>query len=366
MNWSPQQEAALKAVRDWLRNPGGKQWFYLAGFAGTGKSTLAMHLAEGVDGDVLFGAYTGKAALVMQHKGCRGASTLHSLIYKLDEEGWGGEPRFVLNPASPVKGAALVIVDEVSMVGEELGRDLLSFGTPVLVLGDPGQLKPVKGEGFFTSHEPDVMLTEVHRQALDNPIVALSMDVRAGRPLRPGRYGESRIITARELDTSDAIRADQLLVGRNATRQRYNQRMRHLNGFKGQLPNKGERLICLRNNKLNGLLNGQIWIVENAFFSKKGAPGDVTLQITDEMSGWQVETTARIEDFLGEQIEMPWHVLQRYDRFDFGYAVTVHKAQGSQWDDVLLFDESGVFRDQRERWVYTGLTRAAERITVVI
>lgn len=364
--WSPQQEEALRAVRDWLRNPGGKQWFYLAGYAGTGKSTLAMHLAQGVDGDVIFGAYTGKAALVMQHKGCVGAATLHSLIYKLDEEGWGGEPRFVINAASPVRGAALVIVDEVSMVGEDLGRDLLSFGTPVLVLGDPGQLKPVKGEGFFTGHEPDFMLTEVHRQALDNPIVALSMDVRQGRPLRPGAYGESRVIPARDLATEDALNADQLLVGRNLTRQRYNQRMRFLRGFSGDLPNKGERLICLRNNKENGLLNGQMWIVESAVKSKWGLPGDVTLQITDEMTGRQVETTGRIEDFRGEEVELPWQELKRYDRFDFGYAITVHKAQGSQWDNVLLFDESGVFRDQRERWTYTGLTRAAEKVTVVI
>lgn len=372
-SWSPQQEAALKAVDDWLRNPGGKKWFYLAGYAGTGKTTLAMHLAGGVKGDVIFGAYTGKAALVMQHKGCAGAATLHSLIYKLDEEGWGGEPKFVLNRASPVRGAALVIVDEVSMVGEELARDLLSFGTPVLVLGDPEQLPPVKSEGFFTKREPDFMLTEVHRQALDNPIIALSMDVREGRRLRYGTYGESRVIPASEIETVDVLDADQLLVGKNLTRHRYNQRMRHLRGFEGDLPNRGERLVCLRNNRQNGLLNGQTWEVEKAEFETFGrgprahvSDTDVTLAITDEMTRRQVETKARIEDFQGRDVDLPWQALREFDRFDFGYALTVHKAQGSQWDNVFLFDESDTFREDRSRWLYTGLTRAAEKITIVM
>lgn len=366
MRWSSQQEAALKAVGEWLRNPGGKPWFYLAGFAGTGKTTLAMHFAEGVNGDVIFGAYTGKAALVMQHKGCAGAATLHSLIYKLEEEGWGGEPKFKRNSASPVRGAALVIVDEVSMVGEELARDLLSFRTPVLVLGDPEQLPPVKSEGFFTKREPDFMLAEVHRQALDNPIIAMSMDVREGRRLQYGTYGESRVITGREVETDEVLAADQLLVGKNLTRQRYNGRMRHLRGFDGDVPNKGERLICLRNNRVNGLLNGQMWIVDDAAAAKWGNPEDVILKITDEMTDRRVETMARIEDFQGRDVGLTWQELRNYDRFDFGSAITVHKAQGSQWDNVFLFDESDTFREDRSRWLYTGLTRAAERITVVI
>ena len=77
------------------------------------------------------------------------------------------------------------------MVDAELGRDLMSFGVPVLVLGDPAQLPPIQGGGFFTEAEPDMMLTEVHRQAEDNPIIRLSMDIRAGRDLDLGRYGET-------------------------------------------------------------------------------------------------------------------------------------------------------------------------------
>lgn len=371
--WSPQQDAALKAVRDWLRNPGGKQWFYLAGYAGTGKTTLAKHLAEGVDGDVLFGAFTGKAALVLRSKGCEGASTIHSMIYRLDEEGWGGEPRFVLDKNSAAADAALIVIDEVSMVGEELARDLLSFGTPVLVLGDPAQLPPVKDAGFFTEREPDFMLTEVHRQARDNPIIAMSMILREGGRLHPGRYGDSKVIRPGDVDRDEVLAADQVIVGRNVTRRNYNARIRRLLGHEGSLPQRGERLICLRNNRVNGLLNGQIWDVAGASFStvRRGrqvvtVETDIELQITDEMTGRHVETTARAEDFQGVEPDIPWQELKRYDRFDFGYAITAHKAQGSQWDNVYLFDEGSAFGADRARWSYTAVTRAAERITVVV
>ena len=126
------------------------------------------------------------------------------------------------------------------MVDEKLGRDLLSFGTPVLVLGDPGQLPPVKagegGGGYFTEAEPDVMLTEIHRQARDNPIIALAQTVREGGRPDYGRYGESRVIGRDDIDAEQVLAADQVLVGRNRTRQLYNRRIRALKGFDGPLP----------------------------------------------------------------------------------------------------------------------------------
>mgnify|MGYP001157750515 CR=1 FL=1 len=370
-NWTPQQDAALKAVRDWLRTPGGKQWFYLAGYAGTGKTTLARHLAEGVDGPVLFGAYTGKAALVLRSKGCEGARTIHSMIYRpeQDEE---GNVKFVLDRDSEVADADLIVIDEVSMVDEALARDLLSFQVPVLVLGDPAQLPPVNGEGYFTSREPDFMLTEVHRQARDNPIIEMSMRVREGRRLSVGSYGDSKVVRLNDIDRDEVLAADQIIVGRNVTRQRYNARMRQLRGFYGDLPNPGERIVCLRNNRERGLLNGQIWTVEAAefetvFSGRRKAPSvnNIVLDITDEMTGDAVSTRARIEDFRGEKIDLPPRDLKKFDRFDFGYALTCHKAQGSQWDSVYLFDESFVFGEDRARWLYTGITRAAEKITIV-
>src|SRR5208283_2536336 len=131
---------------------------------------------------------------------------IHSLIYQATESETE-EPSFVLNEDSEAARAKLIIVDECSMVDEELGRDLLSFGRKVLVLGDPAQLPPVKGGGYFTEAEPDVMLTEVHRQAADNPIIRLSMAIRAGGELAPGAYGETRIVLRRDLDPALVTRA---------------------------------------------------------------------------------------------------------------------------------------------------------------
>src|SRR3954467_1053695 len=203
MQWSPEQDRALKTVSRWIESGDG-QVFRLFGYAGTGKTTLARHLAEHIDGEVAFGAFTGKAALVMRAKGCKDARTIHGLIYRprdMESE----EPTFVLNEDSAASNASLIVIDECSMVDEELGRDLLSFGKPVLVLGDPAQLPPVKGGGFFTEAEPDVMLTEVHRQATDNPIIRLSMIVREGGRLPYGAHGESRILQRREIDSETVM-----------------------------------------------------------------------------------------------------------------------------------------------------------------
>src|SRR6266542_2586956 len=203
--------AALRATSAWLKDARGRaSIFRLFGYAGTGKTTLAKHLAEGVDGKVLFAAFTGKAACVMRSKGCHGAATIHSLIYKARESG-EETPSFELWDEAPASKARLIVIDECSMVDAELARDLMSFGVPLLVLGDPAQLPPIQGGGFFTDAEPDAMLTEVHRQAADNPIVRLSMDIRAGNRLVPGQYGESQVVTRDALDPQRVIGADQVL-----------------------------------------------------------------------------------------------------------------------------------------------------------
>ena len=140
--FTPHQDAALKSVAAWLEaRPGSRgtpQIFRLFGYAGTGKTTLARHLAEGVDGEVAFGAFTGKAALVMRRKGCADASTIHSMIYRARDSG-EETPSFELWDEAPAAKASLIVIDECSMVDAELGRDLLSFGVPVLVLGDPAR-----------------------------------------------------------------------------------------------------------------------------------------------------------------------------------------------------------------------------------
>ena len=221
MSFTPSalQARAIEDVKDWFANRTAmQQVFRVFGYAGAGKTTIVRHaIAElGLDtmerdsdgsasasGGVLYAAFTGKAALVMTRKGTP-ASTIHSLIYRVSEATPAEiekvkndiadikaqlpslpaasrlmeetrlrslelrlteihKPRFVLNEQSILKEAKLLVLDEVSMVGEEMATDLLAFGKPILVLGDPGQLPPVKGEGAFTQQTPDVMLTEIHR-----------------------------------------------------------------------------------------------------------------------------------------------------------------------------------------------------------
>ena len=369
MKWSSQQDDALRDVARWLSNR-DSQVFRLFGFAGTGKTTLARHLAEGVDGEVVFGAFTGKAAHVLRQKGCAGASTLHSLIYRPagtsdDDEDEGGEqPLFAIRRDAPASEADLIIIDECSMVDEELGRDLLSFGVPVLVLGDPAQLPPVKGGGFFTEHEPDVMLTEVHRQAADNPIIRMSMDVREGRDLDYGTYGDSRMIRRGDINSEVILETDQVLVGMNRTRRLYNNRIRELLGYRDWRPAAGEKLVCLRNDKKKGLLNGGTWNVAASRSPRKGMLR-LDVEPDDEVLAKKVAVSIAPEFFQGTYEKLPYPKRRRSDEFDYGYALTVHKSQGSQWDNVVLFDESGAFREHRDRWLYTGITRAAETLTLV-
>ncbi len=365
-SWSPQQDAALLAVSEWLKDKDGPQVFRLFGWAGTGKSTLARYLAEGVR-SVKYAAFTGKAALVMRRKGCRGASTIHSLIYSLVSEK-EGEPKFALDPDSEAASADLIVIDEVSMVDENLGRDLLSFGTKVLVLGDPFQLPPVQGAGFFTAHDPDVMLTEIHRQAADNPIIRMSMEIREGGYLEYGRYDDSIVVPRNEVDREAVVSADQVLVGRNKTRVDYNDRLRELKQLPRHEPVAGDRLVCLRNNPVKRLLNGQIWTA--AEVKKRSGDRYSMLLDPDEESLSGKKQQARVIThqafFAGEEDQLGWPERRRFDEFTFGYCLTVHKSQGSQWDKVYLFDESFVFREDRRRWLYTGVTRASQQITVVI
>ena len=399
MEWSPQQEQALRLVSRWLASS-ADPYFVLGGYAGTGKTTLARHLVAGTPGRVYFAAFTGKAAHVLRRSGVE-ATTIHKLVY-LPREKCGERlrrleaelrqissqhplatvraprvreqiseleeavrkerdnlrrPEFYLNCESPLWGASLVVVDEYSMVDEQVGRDLLSFGCPVLALGDPGQLPPVSGRCFFK--QPDYVLTEVHRQALENPIVRLSMDVREGRGLAVGQHGESRVVPRREVTDADFWRevagADQVLVGMNHTRRRVNQQVRMVLGREGDAPVPGDKVVCLRNSHDEGLFNGQTWRVARV------TGRDFYRLTLEDDEGRRVACLAHPDYFRGGEVALDRR--RRANEFDYGYALTVHKSQGSQWDHVFLLDEwEG--RD-REKWLYTAVTRAVERVTVV-
>ena len=395
MDPTPQQAAAIDDVMEWIRTPGAPQIFRLFGYAGTGKTTIAKHIAQLVGGRVIFAAYTGKAALVLRSKGCLPSSTIHSLIYKVedtppcpicrglgkDSEGVkcapckgsgdgpdGGKPTFRLNPESPVYGARLVIVDECSMVGDELGNDLLSFGARILVLGDPAQLPPVQDAGFFTDAEPDFMLTDIRRQALDNPIVRMSLDVREGRGIQIGTYGESKVIKRADLQPGEVMAADQVLCGMNNTRRGLNIRFRQQLGLDQSSPDHpaaGDRLVCLKNDRLRQLYNGSLWTAEKAELKNR----DVLMNVKSADDGGPsapVKVIVPIEYFYGTEKTLDRWRKRSLDAFDFGYALTVHKSQGSQWPHVMVFDESHVFRENQARHLYTAITRAADRVTVVV
>jgi exodeoxyribonuclease-5 len=406
MEWTPQQARAIDAVHAWYRDPNGPQVFRVFGWAGTGKSTLAKHFTEGISGDVRFGTYTGKAASVLQSKGLPTAQTLHSLIYTTKEKSAAtlklleaellklledlqeypleevdqhpqvlklramiaqerrGADRlfFSLNHDSDLQHAKLLVVDEVSMVDETMGMDLESFGKKILVLGDPFQLPPVGGGGYWTEQKPDVMLTEVRRQALDSPVLQLATAVREGRSLRLGRYGESSVRAKGSVTPEEALGAQQILVGRNRTRTATNNRVRSLLGV-GGLPTAGEKLVCLRNNRELGLYNGTVWVTMDT--AKEVSEDRMLVRIRPEEGGEAVETQAHRHYVEGREAELGWYEKKEADALDYGYALTVHKSQGSQWDDVLLFDESSAFREHAARWLYTGITRAARSVTVV-
>ena len=295
---SPLQAQAIRDIKEWFENRTDEQpVFRVFGYAGSGKTSITRHaIAElGLDtmtraadgscsatGGVLYAAYTGKAALVMTRKGTP-ASTIHSLIYRVSEatkeeiervkediaairaklptlgprERFLEEsrlrsleirlsdihkPRFVLNEQSIVRDAKLIVLDEVSMVGAEMARDLLAFGKPILVLGDPGQLPPIKGDGAFTRDDPDVMLTEIHRQAGESAVIRLATMARQGQPIP---YGEHDAFVWKmrrdQVGPEQMLRGGQVICGRNATRVHLNLAMKQAAGFPGHLSQRGGR-----------------------------------------------------------------------------------------------------------------------------
>jgi exodeoxyribonuclease-5 len=402
MKLSTEQKHALSAVRRWLKNPGRKQVFRLFGYAGTGKTTIAKELVAGIDG-VLFATFTGKAALVLASKGCEPAVTIHSLIYQPKEKSeetlkqleaalerqeemplerrdearikeltWMisvekknlRSPSFSLNSDSPLKEARLLVIDEVSMVDANMARDLMSFDVPILCLGDPGQLPPVKGTGYFVQDEPDVLLTTIHRQAEGNPIIDLATLARSGTDLPLGDHGDSAVVLRGATSPAELAEFDQVLVGTHKMRNRANSAIRKVLGHAvSGLPQPGEKLICLRNDKETGILNGSQWQVHGC-------------RVVDEDTVWLTisewgqdrtpfDVTAWRHYFEGRDDDLdPWAIRDN-QCFDFGYAITVHKSQGSQWGRVCVIDESPIFRSAAKNHLYTAITRAAESVRVI-
>lgn len=400
MEWTPEQQRAISAVNDWLSDSDRDPVFRLFGYAGTGKTTIAKAIAEEVTGQVFFAAFTGKAALVLNSKGCFGARTIHSLIYtprekcaeqlkKLAEELREAldaddedrlreiralhdaerdnlkRPAFNLNLQSDLKGAALLIVDEVSMVDTQIGQDLLSFDVPILALGDPGQLPPVRGQGFFTQQQPDFLLEEIHRQAQDSPILGMATKARTGVALSYGGPDDAEVVPRGTYDAHGLAQFDQVICGRNKTRRIVNKHIREkVMQVETPLPVPGDRIVCLRNDNDSGLLNGSQWDVHEVI-DLDDDKLELLISATGEEETYTFAVKAHKQFFLGTEDEIAPYEIREAQCFDYAYALTCHKAQGSQWNSVAIINESGCFQGTSHQWLYTAVTRAAEKVTVI-
>jgi len=368
MKWDADQRKAIDLVNTWLTKK-DKQIFRLFGYAGTGKSTIAKHLVEGFKGQICYGSFMAKAALVMRHKGMP-ASTLHSLTYTVEppgeENGW--QLKFHLNHDSELRRAKLLVVDEVSTVGSVLGKDIQSFGIPILVLGDPGQLPPIDGAGYFTEQPPDMMLTEPHRFARDNPIIDIATRIRKMEEVPRRAYGDSSHIPKKDFRPNMLDGDVQLIVGMNKTRRIYNRIIRDRKDFSGVIPQKGETLICLKNDYDYGLFNGLAVTVDKVISDSD--PVKLSIK-SEEHTNPFIVPMAR--DYFTEYVRpgtlnlVELYKIKDLTHFDFGYAITCHKALGSQWPEVCVYYDGMYSGDKtlQRRWLYTGVTRAENRVMLV-
>lgn len=362
-SFSPQQNEAMAKFAAWKRIK-HSPFFYLAGYAGTGKTTIAKHLASMEDGRVKYAAFTGKAAQVMKENGCVGASTIHSLIYDASLDTKTGKWVYQLTSAR-LEGVSLIVIDECSMVNEQIGRDLLSFGIPILALGDPAQLPPVEGSGYFTSKEPDYMLTEIHRQAADNPIIRLATAIRENRTPRQEfdnpRYPGARILFRDRFNERELLAFDTVIVGTNRNRLAKNRAIRELKRYPDLRPVQGDILVCMRNNSEKAVFNGVTYMVTS---KPKGVSTRFGKGFTMKLENDQ-HITVPTQWLLGEASDT-FAGGEDVDRFEFGYAITAHKSQGSQWSNVCVYDESFIFREHGAKWLYTAVTRATDTVTLLI
>lgn len=367
LEFSPDQSDAIRLVMEWLDT--SEQTLTFGGFAGTGKTTLIKEIVRQVH-SVAIVAFTGKAVSVLRRKGVKDAQTLHSLIYQPAGEDEEGDPIFKrrMSLAQPdgyggMRSAPrIVIVDEASMINKRMHEDLEALATKILYVGDHGQLQPI-GYDPGLMRDPTIKLEKIHRQAEGSEILRYAHHLRQGKdPFdweRPSPESDVQIVNRwpdklHEFDT--------VLVGFNGTRHYLNKLIREARGFEGILPLPGETLICLANNRDFGIFNGlQVEV--------KGC------ERRDEETAW-----LRFTDFEGRDRQVPIYLPQLgssekfqreelirecYGLFDWGYTLTVHKAQGSEWDNVCVIEKIHPGWGEA-RWRYTAATRAAKKLTYVV
>ena len=392
MELTEKQEKGLETIL--TRYNLGLKYTTISGYAGTGKSTLVKFAiaALGVREDrVAYATFTGKAAEVLRKKGNTGACTLHKLLYDHFPKPGGG---FIRKPKTSLD-YDVVVVDEVSMAPKSMIDMLLSHRVYVIFLGDPFQLPQInKDESHDILENAHVFLDEVMRQAAESEIIQISMKIRNGEPIDFMKGKEVIIIPKSELVEGHLTWADQILCGTNATRENINRQMREIYGFSG-LPQDGEKMICLRNywddcaDNGDALVNGTTGILRNPFETFRMIPNYIPIDnhrmdviqgdfVTSDGStfnsvemdkkllidGAKCITDGKILFRLGKLKNKIGDIVPR--EFAFGYAITTHKAQGSEWDKVLVIEEKFPFpKEEHARWLYTAVTRASEKLVLV-
>ena len=362
---SGEQQRAFEQVETFLndRDRGllrNQQYITIQGLAGVGKSFLATRIAEARPG-ALVCAYTGKAANVLREKAKAAGihadiSTIHSAIYLfkgmyIDEVG-KAQPMFSERYGG---GSGLqqkiMLLDESSMIGARLADDILDTGATVIACGDPGQLPPVADEQFF--RRADIRLTEIHRQALESPIIRQAHNVRNTGRYQPDGYDFQVCGWVRD-DT--LLAADAMLCWKNKTRRGLNTRRRDIMGLPRMRLLAGEPVVCLRNSYEYQIWNGAIYPLAEDY-----EPGMSSLKIVGN------DRIIFIHSPTVEDIDSDFET-QQYDDFmapfAIGYALTTHKFQGSEAAKVLIFDEYSR-EDGRSQWVYTAITRASQSVIIV-
>lgn len=389
---SPKQELGLRIAAQRFRN--GEPYTVISGYAGSGKSTLIKFIiaALGIpDEQVAYIAFTGKAANVLKQKGCPNATTAHKLLYYAKPTPSG---KYIFSPkASFEENYKIIVVDEVSMLPKSMWNLLLSHKIYVLATGDPGQLPPInKEEDNHVLDNPHVFLDQIMRQAQESEIIRLSMHIREGQPLSSFQAvgAQVQIIPQSQVVTGMYDWADQILCATNQKRNELNMTIRTLRGYNPTIPNEEDKIISLRNHwdylsqELTPLTNGAIGHIKMYsqynlklpyYIYDKPLPimlTDIISEDGEHFNGIPIDYTSLTTGQKALSPQQEYKMLKNKNcvdppfEFAYGYAITCHKAQGSEWDKVLVFEENFPFdKEDHKRWLYTACTRATKKLVII-
>ncbi|ABL96802.1 RecD [Burkholderia phage BcepF1] len=375
--FNDQQEAAIHKVLDWFekhqRIATPKDWFFLSGYAGTGKTTLAKYIAQQVGGmdKVAFIAPTGKAAARLRAKGCYTAKTVHQFAFRYLGDDADEDPMFVAKGSIDEK-PKLIILDEAVMNGQRAMDAILSHNIATLGLGDIGQLPPVKDKAFFHEGNVDVLLDQIERNA--GNIVKASMFLRQGKRLPIREYDD--VAVRAQLPSDDELMAltgedAVILCAYNTTRESINDRIRNLQGHTSRMPKIGEKLVCTFNQHSHRLMNGeQVILLElrepashEAEAFHPDAPDEMMIARVKNLSDGREHLCAFNPLSFSDDATTRIAAQKRHGGFDYGGCLTVHKAQGSEWERVGVIEET-LRNMPYEKIMYTAATRAISRLEV--